>query len=208
MTGFDLARVAPEKAVLRPALPVSSLPGVIGTHMTTMSYRDQLLHPNWQRKRLECLDAAGWKCVRCQATESTLHVHHKRYVKGRMAWEYEDHELAVLCANCHQSAHGLQDEIAGILTFADISLTPKAENMPSVCSVLLGYLWSEVSEETRQRLASVEQSKSYRAGIAARLLVESDLSADEIGALGTALIDNLPKVRALFASSTGGAESA
>ena len=33
MNRFDLARVAPEKAVLRPALPASFSPGVIGHHM-------------------------------------------------------------------------------------------------------------------------------------------------------------------------------
>lgn len=38
MNRFDLARVAPEKAVLRPALPVSSMPGVIGNHMPNRAH--------------------------------------------------------------------------------------------------------------------------------------------------------------------------
>lgn len=92
MIEFRAARVAPEKAVFRPALPLRSLPGSIGRTMLKMAYRDQLLHPNWQRKRLEMLEAAGWECTSCGGAEKTLHVHHKRYVKGRMAWEYEADE--------------------------------------------------------------------------------------------------------------------
>jgi hypothetical protein len=73
--------------------------------MTKMTYREQLLHPNWQRKRLEVLQAAEFKCSCCYDGESTLHVHHKRYIKGRMAWEYEGEELAALCESCHGQEH-------------------------------------------------------------------------------------------------------
>ena len=72
---------------------------------TKLSYREQLMHPNWQRKRLEMLECAGWECQNCGDAGTTLHVHHKRYVKGRMAWEYGDDELRVLCEPCHTSEH-------------------------------------------------------------------------------------------------------
>ena len=72
---------------------------------TKLTYKEQLLHTNWQRKRLEMLNAAGWKCVSCEAADQTLHVHHKRYIKGRMAWEYDESELAVLCDGCHRQEH-------------------------------------------------------------------------------------------------------
>lgn len=45
MNSFPMARVAPEKADFRPALPLGFLPGVNGTHMTKMSYSEQLKHP-------------------------------------------------------------------------------------------------------------------------------------------------------------------
>lgn len=70
-----------------------------------LSYYAQLKHPKWQRKRLEVLEAAGFSCVRCSDADSTLHVHHKRYVKGRMAWEYANAELAALCEACHGYEH-------------------------------------------------------------------------------------------------------
>lgn len=106
MNCLRMARVAPEKAVFRPALPVRSEPALNGATMQTkLTYKEQLLHPNWQRKRLEMLAASNWKCSGCGGTDTTLHVHHKRYIKGRMAWEYDIYELIVLCEKCHATEH-------------------------------------------------------------------------------------------------------
>jgi hypothetical protein len=100
------ARVAPEKAVFRPALPLHVQPEFTGEHaMAKKPYSEQLKHPSWQRKRLEVLEASGWRCQCCEATEKTLHVHHKHYVKGREVWEYDAAELEALCEDCHQEAH-------------------------------------------------------------------------------------------------------
>lgn len=79
--------------------------------MTSIAWKDQYKHPEWQKKRLECLEAANWECQECGAKEDELHVHHPRYVKGRMVWEYPVTELAVLCESCHKAAHSLLDEI-------------------------------------------------------------------------------------------------
>lgn len=99
------ARVAPEKACLRPALLSLPMAGVLPEKMMAMTYRDQLRDPRWQKKRLEALEASGWECENCGDKTTTLHVHHKRYVKGRMAWEYEKEELSVLCEPCHEQEH-------------------------------------------------------------------------------------------------------
>ena len=105
MIGFARLGVAPEKAVFRPALPLRSLPGLYGADMTKISYSDQLRSPRWQQKRLEVFDAYGFKCNCCEAREKMLHVHHKRYVKGRMAWDYDIVDFEVLCEDCHEEAH-------------------------------------------------------------------------------------------------------
>lgn len=34
-----------------------------------------------------------------------LHVHHKFYIHGNRAWEYEDDALVTLCIDCHQKEH-------------------------------------------------------------------------------------------------------
>lgn len=84
--------------------------------MTGMPYREQLLHPNWQRKRLEILAAADFKCRDCGSGENTLHVHHLRYRRGAMAWEYENSDLVALCEECHAERHfhadGIKDAVA------------------------------------------------------------------------------------------------
>ena len=72
-------------------------------------YAQKLKDPRWQRKRLEALNRAEFRCEACQDTESTLHVHHKAYFKGREPWEYDVEQLAVLCENCHAYEHDAGD---------------------------------------------------------------------------------------------------
>jgi hypothetical protein len=88
-----------------------------------MTYSEQLKHPRWQRRRLEVLSANGFQCSSCSTEDVTLHVHHKRYVKGRQVWEYPDAELAVLCENCHEQFHewkAMLDELLTMVPTSDI----------------------------------------------------------------------------------------
>lgn len=75
------------------------------TSKKSSRYREMLALPQWQKRRLQMLEKAGWKCVECGAEEQQLHVHHKRYIAGAKPWEYEDEDLAVLCERCHEKAH-------------------------------------------------------------------------------------------------------
>lgn len=102
-----------------------------------MTYADQLKHPRWQRKRLEVLNLADFKCESCSDGGTTLHVHHKRYVKGRLAWEYEATELVALCEPCHQLAHEESDQLATV-----VAVLPAAGAcaMPEILSLLVGYV--------------------------------------------------------------------
>lgn len=102
---FRTARVAPEKRLHRPPA-VAFYAVVTGDDMATkMTYGEQLKHPNWQRKRLEVLEAYGFKCGACGADDKTLHVHHKQYIKGRQAWDYPLENFESLCEECHKEAH-------------------------------------------------------------------------------------------------------
>lgn len=68
------------------------------------TYRLKLLDPRWQRKRLKILERDGWKCIDCDAAEKTLHVHHSYYREDAEGpWDYEDHTLLTLCADCHET---------------------------------------------------------------------------------------------------------
>ncbi len=73
--------------------------------------KSDYLDPRWQKRRLERLESAKWECQNCGNAEETLHVHHLRYLAKHKPWEYEDGDLAVLCAPCHASWH---EQKAGI----------------------------------------------------------------------------------------------
>ena len=55
-----------------------------------MTYKEQLQHPKWQKKRLELLESNNYICEYCGSDENQLHVHHTIYIKGKKAWEYEN----------------------------------------------------------------------------------------------------------------------
>ena len=112
---FHTARLATEKAVFRPALPMCSMPGMTEMHMARMSYAEQLKHPNWQRKRLEVLEHHDFSCRACSSKDKTLHVHHKQYAKGRMAWDYELSNFEALCEDCHKEIHDKKERFDAVL---------------------------------------------------------------------------------------------
>lgn len=67
------------------------------------SYAELLKDPRWQRKRLEILTRDDWTCQSCADKETTLHVHHRYYVRGRLPWQYDADCLVTLCEACHQA---------------------------------------------------------------------------------------------------------
>lgn len=70
-----------------------------------MDYKEQIKNPLWQRRRLEILNRDNFTCQICGCKDKTLHVHHLVYEKGKMIWEYPDHQLITLCEECHEYEH-------------------------------------------------------------------------------------------------------
>jgi len=66
-----------------------------------MTYSEKLKHPKWQKKRLEVFQRDNFKCILCNDSESTLHVHHKEYISGLEPWEYTLDNFQSLCEYCH-----------------------------------------------------------------------------------------------------------
>jgi len=66
-----------------------------------MEYSKKLKDPRWQKTRLKIFERDDWACRQCGDDKSTLHVHHRRYLKGREPWEYPDVGLVTLCEDCH-----------------------------------------------------------------------------------------------------------
>lgn len=103
-----------------------------------MTYSEQLQHPKWQERRLQILSKRGFHCEDCGDKETQLHVHHRRYVKGRKVWEYEDWELGVLCKKCHGMEHEARDVLARLLAEFGTS------DIRQVCGYAAGLLlWRE-----------------------------------------------------------------
>lgn len=69
-----------------------------------MKYKLQLLTEEWKIKRLSILQRDKFKCRKC-GSKNKLHVHHKIYEKGLMAWEAENKNLITLCFLCHEAEH-------------------------------------------------------------------------------------------------------
>lgn len=69
-----------------------------------MTYEEQLQTPEWRYVRSRVLERDMYRCVKCQS-DRNLQVHHKEYLAGKMAWEYNDSYLMTLCDRCHKVAH-------------------------------------------------------------------------------------------------------
>lgn len=46
----------------------------------------------------------------CSQSQENLQVHHKKYINGKMAWEYSWSDLITLCNACHKKEHGMDPE--------------------------------------------------------------------------------------------------
>lgn len=103
MISTGATRVAPEKAVFRPALSRSFHAGVEPENDMS-DFFAKYKHPRWQQRRLEIFQRDGYTCQQCRATEKTLHVHHKIYRKNADPWDYSDTDLITLCEDCHETA--------------------------------------------------------------------------------------------------------
>lgn len=133
------ARVAPEKAAFRPALPSRSYAG-LQPEKTMATYAEMYRDPRWQRKRLEVMERAGFACQECSSTTKTLNVHHRLYRKGAAPWAYEDSELMCLCEDCHSEHHDHRKAIDAELAEADLF------EIPILHALLVGFRMGMVAE--------------------------------------------------------------
>lgn len=64
-----------------------------------MTYKEKLLDPRWQKKRLEILDRDNFTCQCCGDKTKTLNIHHKSYYNN--PWDVISSELITYCVDCH-----------------------------------------------------------------------------------------------------------
>lgn len=90
------------------------------------TYEEQLESKEWQDKRQQILERDGHKCSLCGKTKH-LNVHHKYYILGHLAWEYEDETFVTLCQKCHKRIHKVSKIVAykdDRMTIVNTQLTP------------------------------------------------------------------------------------
>ena len=80
-----------------------------------MSYSKKLKDPRWQKRRLDILSRDKFTCKLCLTETETLHVHHKRYIKGGEPWDAPDSALVTLCETCHSEEAGMSEAISELV---------------------------------------------------------------------------------------------
>ena len=75
-------------------------------------YQHLLQTPEWDNFRRKVLELHHYQCDECGMNDAPLHVHHKEYHRSKgsyiVPWGYFFSEVAVLCKECHQKAHGVR----------------------------------------------------------------------------------------------------
>jgi len=89
-----------------------------------MDYKLQLKTEKWKLKRKFILKRDKFKCKKCGSKDS-LHVHHKIYEKGLMAWESKNENLITLCSECHAKEHN-KKPISSFLKVKKVSQSKNA----------------------------------------------------------------------------------
>ena len=69
-----------------------------------MTYEEQLKDQKWIERRKQIKNRDNNECQVC-LSKKKLCVHHKKYIYGTLAWDYEDRYLITLCDNCHKLFH-------------------------------------------------------------------------------------------------------
>lgn len=167
--------------------------------MTKQTYWELLKRPEWQKRRLEKLSANDFTCEGCYDKESSLHVHHKRYVKGRKPWEYLDFELAVLCDSCHEFAHETIDKTNEM--FAYLNYDGPSNNV-SALSLIAGFFEEDFPEELVKRDCDLTFFPEYGLGMLIAVisreldgfkqkdLIQGKMSKEDIFKVTAAIIAN------------------
>jgi hypothetical protein len=108
------------------------------------TYHEQLRDPRWQRKRLEILNAADFKCsdAGCGNADNELNVHHSAYLRGVPVWEHPDELLHCLCCECHKERQAVEESLK-------IEMMKRLRKVPiERLKTMFFYVLSEALKET------------------------------------------------------------
>ena len=72
-----------------------------------INYKDQLKDRRWKKLANKIRKRDNYTCQLCGSHEH-LQVHHKKYIKNILAWEYDESNLITLCSECHKKIHNIK----------------------------------------------------------------------------------------------------
>ena len=98
-----------------------------------LSYKEQLQHPNWQRKRLQVFERDNFSCKICGNTENQLSVHHLCYFPKMHIWDYDNELMITVCPEHHKQLQFDLPKLAGLIAYKllislDVNLIDKFIN--------------------------------------------------------------------------------
>lgn len=163
-----------------------------------MDFKDQYKHPLWQKKRLDVLSEHGFFCSSCESEEKQLHVHHKRYVKGRRIWEYNNEEFLVLCNDCHESVH------FGKGVFEEVISRGETADYLSYAALLFNVVGASVhpNDHVEQGLDSYNKTL-MQIGSFARHAIEGDFREQDVSTILSLSPDRFREIAEYVRSSNG-----
>ena len=121
------------------------------------AYFQKLLDPRWQKKRLEVMQEMDFSCEICGDKKSTLHIHHKQYLKGYEPWDYKIQQLSCLCENCHEENHSKTDLLTLICSFASLQGFGNRDECAALLIGLLNKTTSKPLEDDLQKIIEIGQ---------------------------------------------------
>ncbi len=98
-----------------------------------MIYKEKLLDPRWQKKRLLIFKRDKFTCQSCGEKGKTLHAHHSRYFKD--PWDIEDNYIITLCCDCHEYQH--LKNVHPIIKEVEMYITTYPKKYGSVMKVMV-----------------------------------------------------------------------
>lgn len=137
--------------------------------------------PRWQKLRLEVFNRDEWTCQLCGDGESTLNVHHLKYIQGKEPWEYPIENFMTLCESCHEHEYevrgGYEKQLLETLkekgfmsydldriatSFSKLKIIYAPEVTASIIEFALTYAFNEIAnwfwQETHQKIKEQGQT--------------------------------------------------
>jgi hypothetical protein len=132
--------------------------------MSKPTYSELLRDPRWQRRRLEIMQRAEFRCEQCADDSKTLNVHHRVYRKGALPWEYSDDELACLCETCHEAEHITRDAIRDAMATMGINQLEALLGFIQAQSFVLAWQ-PEISQGQAYPIENLSRARGFVRGI-------------------------------------------